>query len=290
MDQEIDEEMKRRAKERMEQTAKMIASKKHKELWTRVQAFYDHQKLRIAQSNRVEMYKKLGVDMAGLEWYPKAMKDIEEQFEKEMAHYVKQEKVWNEYLSRVKGIGPVMAAGLIAWFDDPSKANTPSKMWKYAGLGVTDGVADRRRKGEKNLGFNPKLKTHMYKIGKQLFFTKGNYYHYYLEQKEAIAVKHKPSADVESMEMSERKKYWQEHPNEWPNGKMHAYAFRKMLKLFLSNFWEAWRTTENLDTPRPYAEAILGHVDIVHYWEMVDRRTDVVDARKPADEGVHSNE
>ena len=279
-----DEEYKQRAKERMENIAKILATKKHKELWTRAQAFYDHQKLRIAQFNRIGMYEKLKVDMSGLEWYPIAMKEIEDRFQKEMLQFVKKEKVWDDFLSKVKGIGPVMAAGLIAWFDDPTKANTPSKMWKYAGLAVTDGVADRRRKGEKELGFNPKLKVHMWKIGKQLFFAKGNYYQYYLEQKEMISQKHAPKTDVESLKPDERKKYWQEHPDEWPNGKMHRYALRKMQKLFLANFWEAWRISEGLPTPPPYAEAILGHVDIIHYWEMVDRRTDVMDAGKKEEE------
>lgn len=273
--EEESEERKKQAAERMQATSEMLAKKKHKELWTRVQAFYDHQKLRIAQGNRIGMYEKLGVDMAGMQWYPESMKAVEERFEKEMMMLVRKEYVWQEYLSKVKGIGPIMAAGLIAWFDDPAKANTPSKMWKYAGLGVTDGKADRKHKGE-NIGFNPKLKTHMYKIGKQLFFAKGNYYKYYLGEKKLISEKHKPAIDVESLAKKDRVTYWQEHPNEWPNGKCHSYAFRKMLKLFLSNFWEVWRDSEGLPKAQPYAEAILGHVDIIHWYEMADRVGDII--------------
>mgnify|MGYP001626401146 FL=1 len=262
-------------KEQMERIRKTLESKKHKELWARVQTFYDHQKIRIAQNNRIYIYGKLGLDMSGLQWYPDEMKRLEERFQKEMLDLIKNEPVWKVFLKNVKGIGPVMAGGLIAWFDDPAKASSPSKMWKYAGLGVTDGHADRKVKGSNDLGFNPKLKTHMWKIGKQLMFARGKYYEYYLQQKEYAMNKHKPKVDVSTMSKEEKLKYFKEHPDEWMDGKIHAYAFRKMVKLFLANFWEAWRKSEGLDTPPPYAEAILGHVDIIHYWEMMDRVPDI---------------
>lgn len=50
-----------------------------------------------------------------------------------------------------------------------------------------------------------------------------------------------------------------------PKNKMHCHlrAKRKMVKIFLQNFWEAWRTIEGLQVTQPYVEARLGHKNII---------------------------
>lgn len=265
-------------KEQMLKMKASLESKKHKDLWIRMQAFYDHQKLRLAQENRLRMYGKLGMDVSDVEWYPKKLKELEEEFYKGIEFFVRQEPLWGIFLSKVKGIGPIMAGGLIAWFDDPAKASSPSSMWKYAGLAVIDGQPDRRRQGE-TLTHSPKLKVHMWKIGKQLLFAKGSYYRYYLDQKEFAATKHPTLTDVSEYNQKQKTAYYKAHPEEWPDGKIHMYAYRKMIKLFLANMWEAWRESYGLETPKPYAEAILGHKDIIHYREMMDKKVEVIKAK-----------
>ena len=265
----IEENSKEREKEQMLKMKASLDGKVHKDLWIRMQAFYDHQKLRLAQENRLRMYGKLGVNTKEIEWYPAKLKELEEDFYKGIETFVRIDPVWKAFLSNVKGIGPIMAGGLIAWFDDPKKAPNVSAMWKYAGLAVIEGAPDRRKAGE-TLSYSPKLKTHVWKIGKQLLFAKGSYYKYYLEQKEFAKERHPTMENLEGMAKKEVNAYRKEHPNEWADGKIHMYAYRKMIKLFLANFWEAWRQSYGLPTPLPYAESILGHSKIIHYHDMME--------------------
>ena len=275
---EIENHEKEREKEQMQRMREMLSRKVHKDLFIRMQAFYDHQKLRLAQENRLRMYGKLGMDVSGIEWYPTDLKKLEEMFYKGIESFVKSDPLWIQFLSKVKGIGPFMAGGLIAWFDDPARASSPSAMWKYAGLAVIDGMPDRRKAGE-TLSYSPKLKVHMWKIGKQFLFAKGAYYRYYLDQKEYAKNKHPTPMDISEYSQKQRVAYYKAHPEEWPDGKIHMYAYRKMLKLFLSNMWEAWREVSNLPVPKPYAESILGHKDIIHYRDMIDK-VEVMKAKK----------
>lgn len=68
--------------------------------------------------------------------------------------------LWTEFLSKVRGCGPVTGAYLLA-FVDFSRCEKPSDLRRYCGLGVTDGRADRRTKGQK-LSYNASLKTALF--------------------------------------------------------------------------------------------------------------------------------
>jgi len=56
-----------------------------------------------------------------------------------------------------------------------------------------------------------------------------------------------------------------------PPAHCHNRAFRHMIKLFLSHFWQTWREAEGLPAPPPYVFGILKHPDghLISPWDMV---------------------
>ena len=223
-----------------------IKALKNKELRILVESFYDMQKLRIAMGNRVRQYGKAGLlsDIDTNQALEK-IKEGENGLEKQIAGVVKQHPLWDEWFSGVKGIGPVMAAGVIAWRDDISKADTISAFWKYHGLAPSQ---SKRKRGEK-LDYNPKAKTHAWKIGMQLLKAKGKYSDIYYISK----AKYEARSDIKEM-----------HETGDARGGMKSYklhihymALRKMIKQFLADTWVMWRTVEGLPVTKPYIFSVI---------------------------------
>ena len=233
----IEEEIKKRDIINLER----IKALKNKELRILVESFYDMQKLRIAMGNRVRQYGKAGL-LTDIDPTPalEQIKEGEKELERQITDVVKQHPLWGEWFAGVKGIGPVMAAGLIAWRDDISKADTISAFWKYHGLAPSQ---SKRKRGEK-LDYNPKAKTHAWKIGMQLLKSKGKYSDIYYISKTKYEQRH----DIKDM-----------HETGYARGGMKSYklhihymALRKMIKQFLADTWVMWRTVEGLPVTKPY--------------------------------------
>lgn len=150
-----------------------------------------------------------------------------------------------EIMTSVKGIGPMYAAQVVSMIDI-TRVDTCSAMWQWCGLGVTDGEADRRRKGQK-ITWNPTLKaTILHKIGGSFLKASSPYRAIYDEWK----AKYTRRSDAET---DKDKKLTPWH--------IHNRARRKMVKRWVSHLWYVWRTIEGLPTASPYAHAILGHTD-----------------------------
>ncbi len=140
------------------------------------------------------------------------------------------------WLNSIKGIGPVLAGGLIAYIQDIERFDTVSKLWKYGGWAVyPDGTIQRRKKGEK-LDYNPKLKQICWKIGES-FVKIGDFYRERYEEYRADEDENHPDLS---------------------KGHRYARAKRRTVKLFLSHLWEKWRELEGLETGEPYA---IEHMD-----------------------------
>lgn len=143
--------------------------------------------------------------------------------------------IYNAWLKKVKGIGPAYTLGLVSFIRDIGRFDTVSKLWAYAGFRP----GQKLRKGEK-VTWNPRLRTLMWKIGKQFVRQGGVYRRLYLENKHYYATQ-RPDLANES------------------KGHIDAMAIRKTVKMFLSRLWLHWRELEGLPTRPPYAMEKLGH-------------------------------
>lgn len=170
-------------------------------------------------------------------WY-EVFIDLEKRADVDIRRAVRQEYVY-PYLTAVKGVGPLMAAKLIALIDI-RKASTASALWKYAGYAVgKDGRADRPKKGEP-LGYNKRLKNACWLIGTSFLRANSPYRKVYDDAREIYA----------------------ESRPEWSNGRQHSAAMRKMVKRFLAHLWQVWRALEGLPVRSPYIEEYMGHSHI----------------------------
>ena len=164
--------------------------------------------------------------------------------------------IYTEFLSNVRGCGPLMSGVIISEFDI-SKAKYASSLWKYAGLDVgPDGRGRSKRKehlvdteyvdretGEvktkKGITFNPWLKTKLIGVLGTGFVKQGDKYRTIYDD-----YKHRlQNAPVHA---------------EKSGGHRHNMAVRYMIKQFLADLYAAWRKIEGLPVHPPYSEAKLG--------------------------------
>jgi hypothetical protein len=157
------------------------------------------------------------------------LKRIERQLYKAMGELAGRSPLWTEYLSKVRGAGPRLAAYLIVKLN-PARFSTVSKLWKYTGLHVVDGRAPRRRAGE-NAGWNPEARTMMWRLGEKFRLGGGFYKMMYHEFHRESSAK---------------------HPG-WTKGHLVADARRRTVKLFLSHWLYVGRAILGLEPVLPYS-------------------------------------
>ena len=180
-------------------------------------------------------------------------------------------RIYNEFLRDITGIGPTMAAVIIAEYDI-HKARYPSSLWAYAGLDVAaDGLGRSRRKEHlvtrqyvdkkgkpaerQGVTFNPFLKTKLTGVLGTSFLRTGSEY-----RKIYDSYKHR-------LETDPRRQGWKEKveadpesfvTDNWRPRRIHDAAIRYMVKAFLVDLYKAWRAIEGLPVAPSYAEKKLG--------------------------------
>ena len=242
-----------------------------------IENYYDIQKLRIQTFGRIVAYVKSNFekfedietpeqnkhsyvaelicrekipipnDIVDLVWFYRELYDTEKQLYKKIDEFSKDHLYRVRYLNNIKGIGPVFASGIIAWLAPLSRFATVSKLWKYCGLAP----GSVRRRG-KMCDYNPKLKTFMWRMGESF-------------------IKQKSRGGFYGMMYERFKQECQQKHPDWSKGHVHAWARRKIVKLFLSHAWEMWwRLMEGREPPtKPYAQEHLKHVD--YYRPVMDK-------------------
>lgn len=192
---------------------------------------------------------------------------LENQIKRAMDYWTDCYPVAKILKDKVYGIGPVIAAGLVAHIDI-RKARTAGAIWRYAGLDPTS----KWEKGQKR-PWNASLKTLCWKVGQSFMKFSGNekcfYGGLYKKQKEFLVSKNLDggfkdlAASVTSLKNFKNKEVLAKYGSGiLPDGHVDAMARRWTVKLFLSNFHELWCRIEGIDCPKPYVMAHLGHA---HY-------------------------
>jgi len=236
-----------------------------------VERYYDMQKARIATGNQKFANEQNETESGILKLIVQSYRDMEDLIRKILDIYVDSHPV-GQWLKSIIGIGPVLAAGLLAYID-MSKAQTAGAIWKYAGWDVG---YKRPKRGVKQ-DYNPKFRTLCWKIGDCFIKCQNNkndiYGHLYKEKKEWYIEKNEAGgfADKAAYELSlknykttsEPYKYYSE--GKLPAGHINAMASRFAVKIFLSHLFEVWYKYEHNGEmpPKPFVEEHMGHVHII---------------------------
>lgn len=214
-----------------------------------VEDYYDVQDVRIRSNSRIRAFKD-GVSPQKILEVKEMTGDplilIEKQIKKKIRDSVKECNIWTEWLDHIKGIGPILAGGLIANIGDIGNFDTISKLWRYSGLAVgEDGRAERRKRGEK-LHYNPRVKVLCWKIGES--FVKGGegYRELYETFREEYDEKWKTPEDCGSKGCKNKGK------GKCMKGHRYAAAKRKTVKVFLAHLYTKWRQLEKLKVRDPF--------------------------------------
>lgn len=168
----------------------------------------------------------------------------------------------------VKGIGPVLSAGLIAHID-MEKATTVGKIWRFAGLDATV----KWKKGEKR-PWNARLKTLCWKIGECFVKVSGHddaYYGQLYKERKAREVKRNEAgefADQAEQKLKDFKigkdtdAYKAYSQGFLPPAHLHARATRATVKIFLAHWHEvAFFEHYKERAPKPYVIEHMGHAN-----------------------------
>lgn len=182
-------------------------------------------------------------------------KEIDKKLDRRVKAYAETDLTTQAVLS-VKGSGKVTAAALAVYIDI-QKAKHASSLWSYTGLHKS--ARNRYKKGEAS-GGNKNLRTALWNTA-NVFVMQGSgpYREVYDRQKsrreksEKLTWTNVPGKS-EQVEMAWR---------DVSDGHRRGDALRKVMKVFLADYWFVARSIARLDTRPLYVEEQLGHTGIV---------------------------
>lgn len=106
--------------------------------------FKQIQKCRVSMGNRV-----YAQSLPVVKEFLKELDASEKKLLKQVMEVLKVMPIYTDFLSQVKGVGPAIAGGLLAFTQDVNRFPTQSHLMAYFGLHVVDGEAPRKRTGQK---------------------------------------------------------------------------------------------------------------------------------------------
>lgn len=237
----------------------------HDEARYLVDAYYQMQGDRIRSDNQVRALSKSEEPHQTLDWLAVNAATLERNIKSALDVYSEAHQV-GRWSKSIVGIGPVLAAGLLAHIDI-TKAPTVGHVWRFAGLDptVTWNKATKRP-------WNASLKTLCWKIGESFVKVSGRdedvYGKLYLERKakeqarnEAGELAEQASEKLERFKIGKgtdaRTHY---EAGRLPPAHLHARAKRWTVKLFLAH-WHAvaYRAHFGEAAPKPYVLSQLQH-------------------------------
>lgn len=205
------------------------------------QAYFDIERLRVAQQTRQAHLKLDGSPFADDPIFESVfghLKRAQGDIDDHMQPLIVDHPCWTEFSLHVKGVGTHLLALVMGLIRDIEPFTNVSKLWWLCGLAVRDGKALAPIKGER-LTYDARLKSVLLgRVGSQLL----------------------KNADPFS-----RMLYDEFRPKEEakrPEG-AHRRAIRKVVKLWVACLWDVWRRAEGLSVTPHYAAAHLAHTDVI---------------------------
>src|SRR5215831_79796 len=233
-----------------------------------VDSYYIMQKSRIRGGNQVAALTKSGEPHDVLQWFATQGERLEARMASVLKRYADAHPV-GVWLQSIDGIGPILAAGLLAHIDI-EQAPTVGHIWSYAGLDPTK----KWEKGQKR-PWNSGLKTLCWKIGESFVKVSGKpsavYGHLYLKRKE-YEIQRNEAGDLAEQAAAclaakrigkDTDAYKAYSIGKLPPAHIHARAKRYAVKQFLADLHHYWYVEHHgKEPPLPYPVSILGHAHI----------------------------
>lgn len=256
--------------------------------------FYAIQKQRIEAGNRIAMNvrdQRLTEDEAALlnAHLKVGLHAIEKNVKRDMTRVLEPIPLYQEWFSKIRGVGPLLAGAIIGEIGTIDRFEHISNMWSWAGFGIHNGVADRRRVGEKS-HWNPVMKNIGWKTGKSFVKLGGYFRQSYDQFKLEEIIKNKPwAAPLDPVELAGFRLWL---PNDEgsiltkdivpgvikaakkagnttikiyrTDGHVDNRANRRNIKLFLGLTMMKWQELEGLPISKPYIadRGLAGHTII----------------------------
>ena len=231
-----------------------------------VDAYYTMQDNRMRSNNQVRALAEINEPHSVIQWLAEQDSTLEKQIKRALDKYSMASPL-GEWARGIVGIGPIIAAGLLAHIDI-KMAPTAGHIWAFAGLDPTK----TWNKGERR-PWNASLKTLCWKVGESFVKVKSNeddfYGKIYQQRKDFEHAKNEAGdyAEQAARVIKARPTHKQKSHYEsgkLPDGHIHARAKRYAVKLFLAHYHgQAYRLELGTEPPLPYAIAILGHAHMI---------------------------
>jgi Transposase IS116/IS110/IS902 family len=204
-----------------------------------------------------------------ISWLSTQYDTLESQTRRSLDRYSDAHPV-GRWMKSIYGIGPVIAAGLLAHIDI-KKAPSVGHIWRYAGLDPTTKWAKNTKRP-----WNAQLKTLSWKIGQSFmkFAAQAEcvYGHVYRERKIYEINRNESGANAATAAQTLSEKRFDKSTEAYkalitgklPPAQIDARARRYAVKLFLSHLQCVWWFVDTKTLPPdPYAIAHKGHVDFI---------------------------
>lgn len=263
-----------------------------------VDTYYAMQKNRIRASNQVRAMRESGEPHEVLVWFTEQSDTMERQLKGALQKYVEAHPA-GKWVASQKGIGPVIAAGILARIDI-NRAPTVGHIWRFAGLDPTvEWKANQKRPwnaalkricwlaGEsfvKQMNRDNAFYGQVFKDRKTAETARNLAGEYADQARETLAKKNigkdtdayvwyagclsaEDARHILDAEAPQRPKLLSEATGDpgsgqpmLPPGRIHERAKRYAVKLFLAHLHEVWyRAAFDREPPLPYPIAHLGH-------------------------------
>lgn len=275
--------------------------------------FYAIQKQRIEAGNRIAMNvrdQRLTADEAALlnAHLKVGLHAIEKNVKRDMTRALDPIPIYREWFSKIRGIGPLLAGAIIGEIGTIDRFKHISNLWSWAGVGIHNGVADRRRAGEKS-HWNPVMKIVGWKTGKS-FVKLGGYFRQSYEQFKLEEVAKNTPWDAPLTGKLTGHRLWLPDGEGSiltkdvvpgvikaakqagsttikicrTDGHVDNRASRRNIKLFLGLTWMKWRELEGLPISKPYIaeHGLAGHHTIIYPDEVVAAEEALREAKNTA--------
>lgn len=233
-----------------------------------VDLYYTMQEDRIRAAHQVRQADKAGEPAAILTWFGDQTRLMEGDVKKALDVYSRAQTP-GAWAQSITGIGPVLAAGLLAHIDI-ERSPTVGHIWSFAGLNPTSTWS----KGEKR-PWNARLKTLCWKIGESFVKVQNlesdTYGKVYAERK-ALEIERNLRGDFADQAAASlaSKNYGRDTTarasyelGQLPPARIHLRAERYAVKLFLAHYHAvAYESHFGEPPPKPY---IIEHGGHTHY-------------------------